>query len=649
MKSRNLDGESGQLMATLMLDKLRTATTVQEKTDLILRDTLTQMSISERKWLLHLALYHWFDLDMALAVLRKPSHQDLKEYLDNISFLHIENEEIYSFNDSIRRSLLSIFWNEDNKAYIKASEQNSQILEKMIENITNDLQNPDNFSTQLLRRRNDLQEEWLYHLLVADEQKGIEHLNNFIFEMQATQQFVSITNLLNLIEENVILSRVSPQVILWFKFWSESFDVSNDLQHKISFFKTLLSEARMVGGASGLDALLFRQLSDITFEHDNIQEAWTYFLEERQEIKKYNKIITYLTDMFSPINFIDPNPNDCLWLGLNLIDRTYKDFVGRKNELADLKNWGTEPESSVISVLGMGGIGKTTLVHHFARMALQESIFENVCWVSAKQNTFVANKIDFMPDRSDFSNLLDVLVANVSKSSRHQEYNSHLSKLKEISAHFEERRVLLVIDNVDSMSDFENLTIFLPNILGRSKVIITSRVNNIWSNELANRRVMHLNELTEQASMELIRSYTNNLSYPSTRNFERTIYSIVGGHPLLLRYGLSRLNNTTDIEAVLDQLNDAQSDIYQFIFADTWKALSVYSRLILRFLARSHTSIGLEELVRSTKLQSSIIDNCLRELVDKELIKKPKDKFTRDTKLGLSKATTNFVLSMEGE
>ena len=61
-------------------------------------------------------------------------------------------------------------------------------------------------------------------------------------------------------------------------------------------------------------------------------------------------------------------------------------FYGREEELETLYNWILNQNSRLVSVLGLGGIGKTTLVKRFIDFNLEK--FEVIIW----QNLKIFNK-----------------------------------------------------------------------------------------------------------------------------------------------------------------------------------------------------------------------------------------------------------------
>jgi WD40 repeat protein/DNA-binding XRE family transcriptional regulator len=111
-------------------------------------------------------------------------------------------------------------------------------------------------------------------------------------------------------------------------------------------------------------------------------------------------------------------------------------FYGRAEELATLRHWLVEERCRVVSVLGMGGIGKSALVTTAGQQVVAH--FEVVIFRSLRDAPSCAALLD------DCLQVLapDTLVAALPS------LEARISRLLE---HLRERRVLLVLDNVETL------------------------------------------------------------------------------------------------------------------------------------------------------------------------------------------------------
>jgi WD40 repeat protein/transcriptional regulator with XRE-family HTH domain len=209
-------------------------------------------------------------------------------------------------------------------------------------------------------------------------------------------------------------------------------------------------------------------------------------------------------------------------------------FYGRESELALLTDWLLEQQCRVVSILGIGGIGKSalavTLMHHVADQ------FDAVIWRSLR-------------DAPPCEPLLDELLLLMSGEPLTISPDSLERRLTLLFEYLRTRRVLLVLDNLESILEgAEGGDHMRPGYEGygrllrraaetkhRSCVVITSREKPIEVAPLEGSRTpvrsLRLGQLDAEASVLLLKDQevTGNAV-----ELERLIQRY-GGNPLALR------------------------------------------------------------------------------------------------------------------
>lgn len=108
------------------------------------------------------------------------------------------------------------------------------------------------------------------------------------------------------------------------------------------------------------------------------------------------------------------------------------DFYNRKTELATLFDWIINQNARLISVLGLSGIGKTTLVKKFVDLNLEN--FEVIIWKNLK-----------------FPKSLESLLDEILTTCQQEPQDNINDKLKQVSTLLVEQKSLIILDDVQNL------------------------------------------------------------------------------------------------------------------------------------------------------------------------------------------------------
>lgn len=205
---------------------------------------------------------------------------------------------------------------------------------------------------------------------------------------------------------------------------------------------------------------------------------------------------------------------------------------GREREMAQLKNWILEEGCKCVAVLGMGGMGKTTLAASMAHTL--SSHFDEVIWISL---------LNAPPLESTLRTTLQKLTPDSIPASQHS-FDEQLSQLISV---LQQRRCLIVLDNLESILHSEQTGVFRSGYEGygqlmqriieqphRSSLLFTSREQ---PNELARLGADASRQTLRLAGLPFADSLTM-LSAQGMAGPEREVHDLVqrySGNPLALK------------------------------------------------------------------------------------------------------------------
>lgn len=306
-------------------------------------------------------------------------------------------------------------------------------------------------------------------------------------------------------------------------------------------------------------------------------------------------------------------------------------FIGRERDRKAV-NTLLGSNTKVISIVGEGGIGKTALAQRCLYDILElcedktQDIppFDIVLWVSLKTNRLTAAGVEQIRDAITsgaglFQSLSNALGAPLSLENDVVDVEALLS---EIAVYMEEFRILLCIDNLETISSAE-VRDFLANIPQQSKVLITTRMG---LGEIEYR--YKLDKLDDKPSAQLMRSLSRLLNieklYTKKQDDVIAICKSLYNNPLLIKwYVLSVASGHSQADLINKRAGTFQ-DALKFCFENLYDCLSdvevnvisaiacwrkPVSAVELRFILSDIDEVAVEEalsqLHNSSMLESS--------------------------------------------
>jgi hypothetical protein len=305
---------------------------------------------------------------------------------------------------------------------------------------------------------------------------------------------------------------------------------------------------------------------------------------------------------------------------------TYHQLVGVTDLQARLsKLLRPQADIKLICLAGMGGLGKTALVDRLAREVIATGEFDDLAWISARQQTFAAwgdvqatGQPVLTPDEL-ITQLNQQLTDGLAPPRPPAE------SLAALKARLAKRTHLIIIDNLETAEDYQEILPLLHELGQLAWLLITSRVS---IHEQPDIHVTNLEELSPTNVEALVRDEAarrgiDDLAAAPAETM-RQIYDVVGGNPLALKLIIGQVH-VRSLSRVLTDLDEARGRrveaLYEFIYRQAWDLLDDMARRVLLTMPLVATpGATLDHLMGATSLDDDDLYNALDLLIRLSLV-----------------------------
>lgn len=307
---------------------------------------------------------------------------------------------------------------------------------------------------------------------------------------------------------------------------------------------------------------------------------------------------------------------------------SYESLVGIEEAETILKNaLFLEDEQFIISIDGIGGLGKTALADYLARQTIKTTRFDEIAWVTAKHTHLsMLGRLQIESGRPALT--LPLLIERLCNQFGLNENpnQTHLQRQRLLYRYIKERRCLIVVDNLETVADYQTLIPELTKWQNPSKFLLTSRIRLLSEPGIFS--YSH-KELNQQSALKLVRQEAKRGGFKDLTNARDEeilkIYQIVGGNPLALKLIIGQLRFYS-LANVLNrfaakQPTETNEGIFEYIFREIWESLDNQSKTVLVSLTQAGESgFTLDHLVAVSELSETAVYNSLTGLVVSSLV-----------------------------
>ncbi|MFT6900302.1 MAG: LuxR family glucitol operon transcriptional activator [Colwellia sp.] len=272
-------------------------------------------------------------------------------------------------------------------------------------------------------------------------------------------------------------------------------------------------------------------------------------------------------------------------------------FMGRDKDRKTIFKLLTS-NTKVISIVGEGGVGKTALAQRCLYDILDfcesntatEPFFDIIVWVQLKTNKLTINGT---VEIANAINTSTGLFQEISQTLGGITTSNLEDNLAEISEYMEEFKILLCIDNLETISSSE-VRDFLANIPNSSKVLITTRIG---LGEIEYR--YKLDKLDDKPSIELMRNMSRLLNVDKLikkkNDALKQLCKILYNNPLLIKWYVLSVAAGNDKELINKQGSNFQ-DALRFCFENLYDKLGSVETQAISIIACMRKAVSAVEL-----------------------------------------------------
>lgn len=337
----------------------------------------------------------------------------------------------------------------------------------------------------------------------------------------------------------------------------------------------------------------------------------------------------------------------------NLPAPTSTAFIGREAEIERLLHLlSPDHAAHLISIAGIGGVGKTSLAVECARRCLAASrnpqtyptvpTFDALIFVSAKlcylQSFGLLQRFDPMRSLQDIlQQIAEVLgeteLAGASLNEQIQIIRRSLQGRSSTTP--APRRTLLIIDNLETVENPQMVLSFLHDLPPSVKSLVTTREQSVFV-------PVRLVAMPADEALSLIQHEAQEKGVALNPTERRALLRATGGLPVAIHYAIGQLANGFDLATVLQGMSNPTGDVARFCFETTVSGLRGQpSHCLLMALALFPTPVLRETLFQVADESSSLdaLQEALAQLCQLSLVNQ------QDNRYGMLPLTQEYALA----
>lgn len=270
-------------------------------------------------------------------------------------------------------------------------------------------------------------------------------------------------------------------------------------------------------------------------------------------------------------------PKEIRSIPCNLPSRDRTHLIGRQAEIARLLELlSPDHAAALITVDGIGGVGKTALTLEIAYRCWRISaghevspkvpLFDAIIFVSAKQQYLTS---DGMLPSNEAKRTLRDIIREIASTLEHLEitFAPPYEQFSLVHKILDRISILLIVDNLETMEDRQEIISFLYNLPRSVKIVITTRERVLAFSPV------RLDQLSREESLMLIEKEAQEKEATISQEQALNLYHHIGGIPAALVYAIGQIASGYSVETVIERIPESSSDVARFCFESSLEPL----------------------------------------------------------------------------
>lgn len=420
----------------------------------------------------------------------------------------------------------------------------AHLLRSLLDYANQDLENGDRFAEQLtIRWVSETQRE--PKLVVQTKLKYLVELLLLTPDSQATKEQVRhdlrvLREFLGILEDNRARTQGADDWHFTLKLWHRS------TAKNLAVFEQVWTYRKSQPSGSGAEPNTDPGAASTNFDRTSAADSLevtqsTYSIPIDSDFHSLNySSARHLSGRHSPSYNSSSNNR----FSQNLPSRHHAAFIGSKGLLTRLlKLLSLEHPPHLLSVIGAGGIGKTTLVLEAAHRCLAAvqnpnaypgvPLFDAIIFTSAKSQDWLGSTLfpRLRPERN-LQDIFRVILRTLNcREASPPEVDQQIDYLRDLLS---QRQTLLIIDNLETLDDQAYVLSFVQELPPTVKVVLTSRIR------LDLGTVLPMSCLPLDDGLALIQHQAHIKAVQLNLPQAEKIYQKTGGLPLAITYMLGQ-------------------------------------------------------------------------------------------------------------